>query len=199
MFRLAERDEVTIMLPRLLKELSKQALAMSDPRTTTPRRTPVNARVMATAFMLTVNPGLLLKQAEEEDNQDTAPLRLAATRFTALMEECVKLFDEHVMVPKRVTRYLLLDLLSAWSEYDTRFKVWKAIDLVATYRQLPVVLEQLRARYMQLPAGDPSEMPLLHDIMTIEDKKLILVQGHQWLLEVDLNNFNNETALLYAI
>jgi hypothetical protein len=195
MLRLCEQREVTAQLPRLLSELVKQVVAMSDPHTVALHQTTLKGRVMATAFMITVNPDLIL-QPTAGNNQDTTPLRLAATRFTAHMEECMTLFDAHVMVPKRTVAHLLPALLANWREFQTLFDEWQRGDLIFNYRQYPVVLQELRVGYMQLPADDPAEMPLLHNIAQVLAMKAALEQAFPWLLNEDLNNLHAGMAIL---
>ena len=195
MLRLCEQREVTTQLPRLLFELVKQVVAMGDPQAVALHQTALKGRVMATAFMITVNPDLLL-QPTAGNNQDTAPLRLAATRFTAHMEECMTLFDAHVMVPKRTVAHLLPALLANWREFETLFDEWQRGDLIFNYRQYHVVLQELRVGYMQLPADDPAEMPLLHNIAQVLAMKAALEQAFPWLLNEDLNNLHAGMAIL---
>ena len=195
MLRLCEQREVTAQLPRLLFELVKQGVAMGDPQAVALHQTALKGRVMATAFMITVNPDLIL-QPTAGNNQDTTQLRLAATRFTAHMEECMKLFDAHVMVPKRTVAHLLPALLANWGEFQTLFDEWQRGDLIFNYRQYPVVLQELRAGYMQLPADDPAEMPLLHNIAQVLAMKAALEQAFPWLLNEDLNNLHAGMAIL---
>ena len=195
MIRLCEQREVTTQLPRLLSELVKQVVAMSDPHTVALHQTTLKGRVMATAFMITVNPDLIL-QPTAGNNQDTGPLRLAATRFTAHMEECMTLFDAHVMVPKRTVAHLLPALLANWREFETLFDEWQRGDLIFNYRQYPVVLQELRAGYMQLPADDPAEMPLLHNIAQVLAMKASLEQAFPWLLNEDPNNLHAGMTIL---